>query len=262
MNTINDLHTKNRADLSQFLIHLTKDGSYNEYIPIDGPPVAGFKIIRKSVVAQESFKDILQERQIEARSPLGYFKLKINIYREGHQKVFNNGGFQPDYIKSVCFSEAPLNELSSFYNSVSAKRNKYKKYGLGFWQENLRAKGCNPIFYIDSRKSKLISALNSILEQENSKQISLAPFIETFGPLVIPNASGYSDFRWEREWRKNGSLDFKNEDVAFGICPSNKVNDFQTIVEKAFPFIDPDWSKKKLIDHLTYLGANKLLESL
>ena len=152
MNIINNFQIKNRADLSQFLIHLTKDGTYDEFTSVDGPPVPGFQIIRRVVVAKRSLEEILQRCWIEARSPLGYFRLKINMYREQYQRVFENGGFQPDHIKVVCFSEVPLNELSSFYNAVSMKRNKYKKYGLGFWQEKIRKKGCNPIFYIDSRK--------------------------------------------------------------------------------------------------------------
>ncbi len=124
MNTINNLQIKNRADLSQFLIHLTKDGTYDEFISVDGPPVSGFQIIRRAVVAKKSLEEILQRRWIEARSPLGYFRLKINVYRERYQRVFENGGFQPDPIKVVCFSEVPLNELSSFYNAVSMKRNR------------------------------------------------------------------------------------------------------------------------------------------
>ena len=253
---------ENRADLSQFLIHLTKDGAYDEFIFVDGPPVPGFTITRRAVVAKQSLEEILQECCIEARSPLGYFRLKINMYREKSQRVFENGGFQPEHIKVVCFSEVPFNELSSFYNAVSMKRNKYKKYGLGFWQEKIREKGCNPIFYIDSRKPNLIEALNSMLEQESSRQFSLMPFIETFGPSVIKQAKGRSDFRWEREWRKNGSLNFENEDVAFGICSESEIPCFQSIVKNDFPFIDPDWSNEKLKNHLTNFGSQKLLNSL
>lgn len=262
---LNNLQTKNRADLSQFLIHLTKKGIYEKFVPVDGPPVPGFDVAFRTVEAKPSLEEILQSHRIEARSPFGYFKLKINRYRKYNQQVYDNGGVQPDDIKSVCFSEAPLNELSSFYNAVTAKRNKYKKYGLGFWQEEIRNKGCNPIFYVDSRKKHLLNALDSIHELEDSKKEPLMPLIETFGPPVLEQArqkGGYSDFRWEREWRKKGSLDFKNEDVAFGICPEPEVSSFESMVNNSFPFIDPDWGEARLKEHLTKFGANKLLKSL
>lgn len=262
MSISSKLQQKNRADLSQFLIHLTKDGTYEEFSYVPGPPIPGFEIIDRAVIAKTSLEEILQNNRIEARGPFGYFKLKINKYRAKYKKVFYNGDFQPDNIKAVCFSETPLSELSSFYNAVTAKRNKYKKYGLGFWQEKIREKGCNPIFYIDSKKPHLIDALNSIHAQADPQQVSIMPLIDTFGPPVIPGAAYYSDFRWEREWRKKGSLDFANEDVAFGICSDSEVQYFESLVSNAFPFIDPDWDDATLKGHLTSFGATELLKAL
>ena len=91
MNVVNNLQIKNRADLSQFLIHLTKDGTYDEFISVDGPPVPGFKITRRAVVARESLEEILQGRWIEARSPLGYFRALSFFCRSKFQVQYIDG---------------------------------------------------------------------------------------------------------------------------------------------------------------------------
>jgi len=70
---------KNRSDLSQFLIHLTKDGAFERYTPVAGPPIAGFQKSYVPVKAKESLVGILNSLKIEARAPFGYYKLRINL---------------------------------------------------------------------------------------------------------------------------------------------------------------------------------------
>jgi hypothetical protein len=245
MSSIFKADLPNRADLSQFLIHLTKDGTYDFYDAKVGPP-PGFERVFRPVRARDSLKDMLTSKKIEARSPFGYFRLKINMYRSRFGRVFQNADANPDWMKAVCFSETPLRELKYFYQAVSKKRNQYRKFGLAFWQEKIREKGGNPIFYVDSRRPEYLKALDDSLLNNGVSFIPLMPFIETFGPLVISGASGYSDFRWEREWRKQGELNFEFEDVAFGICPANEIPAFEALVGGSFIFIDPDWDEQTL----------------
>lgn len=236
----------NRADLSQFLIHLTKDGSFDFFSPLGN----GHRFAAQTVQAETSLERILQVQpnpQILARSPYGYFKMKVDY------PYTPRGGVNPDWIKTVCFSETPLQEIKSFYQAVAAKRNQYKKYGLAFWTETIRARGGNPVLYIDSRKPQLIQALNSMLTNHQQWK-EFYPFFESFGPQVL-NAARTSDFRWEREWRHPGDLTFTFNDIAFGICPDNKIQKFEALTGGQTIFIDPDWDIPTLTAYFTAKGT-------
>ncbi|MCB0408269.1 MAG: hypothetical protein KDD34_08700 [Bdellovibrionales bacterium] len=102
----------------------------------------------------------------------------------------------------------------------------------------------------------------SIHVQRDPQQVSIMPLIDTFGPPVIAGAASIVDFRWEREWRKKGSLDFASDDVAFGICSDSEVRYFENLVGDAFPFIDPDGDDITLKTHLNKFGATDLLNAL
>lgn len=245
-------HSRDRSDLSQFLIHLTKNGNFQAFFP---SPTGGYLYRQTMVNAKSSLDQMLLNQKIEARSPFGYFKLKISFPRQ------NRGPVNPDWIKSVCFSEAPLQELKNFYAAVTSKRNAYQKYGIAFWADNLIGKGANPIFYVDSRKSSFLNALDQMLGPQIQHFIPVFHLYETFGPLVL-GGRGYSDFRWEREWRKRGDLNFQNSDVAFGLCPENEIPYYENLVSRAYPFLDPDWDEPKIRAHLTTFGANRLLAAL
>lgn len=243
----------NRADLSQFLIHLTKDGGFSEFTPYSN----GFRFNEQMVRAEASLERILQTTpnpQILARSPYGYFKMKIDY------PSTPRGGVNPDWIKSVCFSETPLQEIRSFYQAVAAKRNQYKKFGLAFWTDTIRSKGGNPVLYIDSRKPNLIQSLNRMLTSHQHWK-DFYPFYETFGPQIIyPTKT--SDFRWEREWRLAGNLNFTLEELAFGICPEDKIPKFEALSNNKIVFIDPDWDISKLKQVLSAKNAGKLLATI
>lgn len=243
---------RDRSDLSQFLIHLTKNGNFQSYYPSSS---GGYLYRRVSVRAKSSLDQMLSTRKIEARSPFGYFKLKISFPKQ------SRGPVAPDWIKSVCFSETPLQELKNFYTAVTSKRNAYQKYGLAFWADNLIGKGANPIFYTDSRKSSYLNALNQMLGPQIQQFVPVLHLYETFGPLVL-GGQGYSDFRWEREWRKRGDLKFQDTDVAFGLCPANEIDHYEALVNRAYPFLDPDWDEATIRAYLNKFGANRLLAAL
>jgi hypothetical protein len=246
--------TKNRADLSQFLIHLTKDGRYKRYIPSNK---GGFYYRERIVRAEHSLKTIIGNQRLEARSPYGYFKLKIDYPSQVR------GGIDPSWVNSVCFSESPLCEIKHFYQATVAKRNEYKKFGLGFWQEKVRSAGGNPVLYIDSNKPTLLSALDAMTGVNASLFKHIMPFYDTFGPLVLhPNSVGFSEFRWEREWRLAGDFTFQWDTVAFGICPEDQIAAYEALVSNKIPFIDPDWDEQTLLSHLKQKNAIALLKAL
>lgn len=246
---------KNRSDLSQFLIHLTKEGRYRRYSP---GRVRGHIYNEVIVRAEHSLQGILANKMIEARSPYGYFKLKIDFPTQAR------GGVHPDWVKSVCFSESPLKEIKNFYDAVVAKRNDYKKFGLGFWQERVRTAGANPVLYVDSNKPQLLVALDSMAGANAQMFQSMMPFYDTFGPLVLHTNSptGFSDFRWEREWRFHGDFTFDWKDVAFGICPANQIKQYEALAQSQIVFLDPDWDELTLRRYLAIKNANQLLAAL
>lgn len=77
---------------------------------------------------------------------------------------------------------------------------------------------------------------------------------EQFGPRRQTQdprkRAGEIDFRWEREWRIKGDFAFNLEDVAFGLCPEDKLDECSQLSQGKFPFIDPNWEYKRLREYL------------
>ena len=89
----------------------------------------------------------------------------------------------------------------------------------------------------------------------------LLPFYEGFGPPLFNSPYQKINFRWEREWRIVGNFKYRlDKDVAFGICPIDEIDDFEKLVEKQIPFIDP--SQKYLEKMKGKLKLNKKLKGL
>ncbi len=244
---------RNRSDISQFLIHLTKNGHYSQFLLTKAGN--GYRFRDVIVRAKQSLNEILDTKSLEARTPYGYFKNKI--------KFSNNpkGPVEPKWIESVCFSEVPLSELASFYKITLEKRNKYQKFGLAFWQDELLKKGVNPVFYFDSQKKYFQDSLDQMLQTDNLNTFKQMLYL--YEPFNTPKENYIVNFRWEREWRKLGLLNFDLAvDVAFGICPSDEVNSYQKIVDNQFPFIDPDWDLDQIKLHLRNNNFTKLLSKI
>jgi len=247
---------RDRADLSQFLVHLTRNGTFERYIDLGNGRYTWE--ISDRLDAEDSLKKIITSNHIEARSPLGYFKFKIDT------RWRNRGGVQPSWLKSVCFSETPLSELNHFYKATVRKKNQYQKFGLGFWEQAIRSYGGNPIFYLDTRKPQMLQSLDQMVSKGNNQHFkNLMPFMEPFGPPLYKTRSvDEIDFRWEREWRVPGNLSFQPNYVAFGICHQDRINEFEQLANNAYPFIDPDWSLDKIKDYLKQRNFKKLLNAL
>jgi hypothetical protein len=95
-----------------------------------------------------------------------------------------------------------------------------KKFGLVFWTYTIRSNGGNRVLYIDSRKPSLVQALNKMLTSHQHWK-DFHPFYETFGLQVIyPTKT--SDFRWEREWRLVGNINFLLKRLLLAFAPKEK----------------------------------------
>lgn len=253
--------TKNRADLSQFLIHLTKNGSFRIFKPFPPNPAHYLFEDGETVEAKPSLKNILNQSAILARTPFGHFQFQIPV-------GYKPRGMMPlEWLQSVCFSETPLSELKAFYlatQDTGINVNKYQKYGLAFSQALIRSRGGHPIIYFDSNNDAIVEAVNQVghpFNRDKTKEI-LALF-ESFGKkLHSKTAGGATDFRWEREWRHVGHFKFTHAEVAFGLCPEHEIAEMQEYVGNAFPFIDPDWEIEKIKQHFIDANFNALAELL
>ncbi len=261
-----DLFRKGRSDLSNFLVHLTKNGSYEEYKPFDANPGSYLFGNSRTLNAEDSLKDILTHKPtpaILARAPFGHFKFNIDV---GFKK---RGSVPLDWLKCVCFSETPLRELKSFYTATqdpknaNLKLNKYQKFGLAFSTEFVRTKNGHPVFYFDSRRTDMLAALDAMPHLGTlSTWKSLLPLFEQYGPKLHTTDQREIDFRWEREWRATDHFSFNLNQVAFGLCPEEKIPFFQKLVNNIFPFVDPDWTTDRLTNELKSGGWSALAHAL
>ena len=165
--------------------------------------------------------------------------LGINIGK--YQKL----DISPRDLASVCFSETPLRELPSFYRSTqnkenqNIKTNKYQKFGIAFDTTYIRRQGGHPVFYYDRGNPSVRSSIERLgLPQLRTISGPMLHLCEPYGPK-IKDETKEIDFRWEREWRVKGDFTFSLSNVAFGICPKDKILEFEELVSKNFPFIDP-----------------------
>lgn len=249
-----------RSDISNFLIHLTKNGSYEEFEPYHKAP--GHYIFNDSETldAKESLREILKQKTILARAPFGHFKFQISV---GYQQ---RGSIPLNWLQSVCFSESPLQELASFYlatQTTNEKVNNYQKYGLAFSQQLVRFNGGHPVIYFDSNNDAIVVAVDAQANPNNRKACKpLLPLYEPFGKKLHSTRGGSTDYRWEREWRHVGHFKFQLNQIAFGLCPESEIPEFETLAQKQVCFIDPDWSSTQTKAYLDQKGHTELSELL
>src|ERR1039457_1404530 len=128
-----------------------------------------------------------------------------------------------------------------------------------------RNRGVNPVWYIDITPGHdwLMNPINGLVEQavEHSKRFrktrlsKICPFIEQMGSGAgVQGGFGYrKEFWWEREWRHSGDFQFFWSEVVFGLCPENRIEEFEEMTRKPgrrIKFIDPGWSLERTIAHM------------
>ena len=96
-----------RGDLSPFLIHLTRNGDLKLWKEIYNTP----KDQIHQMTAEGSLTKILQDSQIKAVSPFGYFNYKVP-YKKGEKVLNSKSKVRRDWLRSVCFTETPLDHVS------------------------------------------------------------------------------------------------------------------------------------------------------
>jgi hypothetical protein len=158
-------------------------------------------------------------RRIEARTPHG-----IGL---GYQNTM--GGQMV-----VCFTEMPIAELSRM---ASRGRN----YGIAFPLEALRGRGAQPVWYVSDPSPQLSASRQLMSSSTNPADPiwKLTPFTDI--ARLGSTTSAPHDWRWEREWRVVGDLEFEIEDIAAVIIPTPDGN-FEPVAEISFgaPYVTHD----------------------
>ena len=131
-----------RADLSPFLVHLTRSGTVKLWRDVIGRSSDEFLVID----AQESLQRIIRSSKIEAKSPFGYFNLKIP-YRRSDGTSTNPGSrvqrSSLDVIpgSNICKDFAPMMPFFECFGQPLYSRSSIAKEIDFRWEREWRVVG-------------------------------------------------------------------------------------------------------------------------
>lgn len=223
-----------RDDISQFLVHLTRNDAICE-------------------TAEDALFKIIEEKSLRAKNP------RISDARFGTNTMNMKEPELMRYFSAVCFTETPLNEVHCMIH-IADRGVDLQPYGLVFLKKNLAKIGVSPVIYINNEnadREPIVQALCGLIEQQENIAAEILPLIAVFGKkLAFPkkedNEPGDYDFSWEREWRypfSRGPLKFTARDVFVGLCPDVIIPTFEERFRDV-EFIDPTRNMKYYAEKL------------
>ncbi len=179
--------------------------------------------------SEEDLISILMNGTIEARAAFGAGR-DYSVVQNRH--------------RSVCLTETPLEELGR----MTGRR----PWGIVFDKEKLRARlNAQPVWYLADPSPQwgaLRDAMDAARRDPDSPIWRLTPFIEG----VRNRTSDYpNDWRWEREWRVPGHLDFELSDVAMIIADEEGKTTILDEVSVGLPWVSPDGDPPQWYDGFT-----------
>lgn len=235
-------HLLNRTDLSNFIVHLTRDTK------------------ETNKTAKANLIEILNSMKIEARNYHCLFNKLLDKENEEIKKKF--------YV--CCFTETPINKLKDFLNIANRKKD-FKPYGIIFFKdtENFAQLGGynthlkehpNPVLYVTNLNKTLINMLtnqyNDWLEKYKNSKIDSKFYL--LGSII--NYVGEKhDFSWEREWRVVGNYEFIPPDIVTIIAPEEEHEDIRDKMlhfSNYLTLIDLNWSFEKILVKSCSFGWN------
>lgn len=229
---------KDRTDISDFIIHFTRDNN--------------------GISALDNLINILNEMKIKAYGHHCLFNKSLNKQSDDIRQKFN----------VACFTETPLQNLKSTF-SMQNKQKHFKPYGIVFEKDLLndyysvdiinKLNHPNPVFYLSCDNKKLTQYFYEQYKQwlEDFNNHKTNDF-HLFGALVnLVNEE--HNFIWEREWRTVGDYKFITPDIVVVIVPEKehevireKVNNFS----ESITLIDIDWSFETLLRKISSFAWN------
>ena len=165
-----------------------------------------------------------------------------------YQKWYEN--IDQAKLKAVCFTETPIDEIFLFPN-IKGKRLQFSSYGLVFSIEDLVKAPCFAalvMYFSQPEGDNHYLEIMNRMECEFHKSFEDILFLfDRFGTTTTRMPY---DFRWEREWRKQGDLTNILELSQFGLCPESDIDYFEEKFSMVFvdPFFSPKQIEKKLLD--------------
>lgn len=209
-----------RADLSSFLVHLTRQ--------YDGRS------------ARQSLLGILRAKQIKAMNFCCIFQRELEQLEGAPSKPF----------KVVCFTETPLGDINYLSMEMAGRTKQLKPYGLVFRKKSIINAGGNPVFYLTTSSSsgkKRQAALWNCFKVARKAGLQYHEYA-SFLPLVN-KVDATHDFSFEREWRVVGDFRFLHRDVFLGLAPVEAMAEMEGRF-RAFPWVSPRWGRDQIIEKL------------
>lgn len=227
MSNLSDAISKKREDISQFVIHLTRDD--RDTFATGGASAKG------------NFLAILKSQTVRALRPHCIFNKQIENMPAALQDKFN----------VACFTETPLNQLHQLVGKIPGRNIELRPYGFVFTKEYLTSKGAQPAIYINSYNNNLwlresvdaffaLACVNNVL---TPKLWRLLPFVNAMHEKY--------DFSWEREWRTHKDLKFGRSHLVCVVLPSLGEELLKERFAKAgIAVISPGWTYEQIVTEL------------
>ena len=215
--------TRDRGDLSRYMVHLTRDDS-NTY--------------PGGQSAEKNFTAILDDLEIRA---YGAHCLHV-------KQVKALGDEVEDLFKVSCFTETPLGELKKLL-SVGWRKVYLEPYGFVFDRDFLLRNGAQHVTYINNyagndERRYAYDQIYKIAAKGKFKGAiwKTLPFVNVM--------HGGHDFAWEREWRIRGDLNFELTDLVCVVLPKHESELRERLEFVGIAAIDPDWSFEQMVGEL------------
>ncbi|MGP9695863.1 hypothetical protein ACT3TZ_14750 [Brachybacterium sp. AOP25-B2-12] len=168
--------------------------------------------------SEDDLISILTTGTIEARAPFG-----AGRYYSGVQHLH----------QSVCLTETPLHELGR----MTSRR----PWGIVFDKERLRMKlDAQPVWYLSDPSPQwqaLRAAMDDAEDMPDAPIWQLTPYIDG---VRNRQSKRPNDWRWEREWRVRGDLEFELSDVSMIVSSEAGATAILDEVSVGLPWVSPD----------------------
>ena len=215
--------SRRRDDISQFMVHLTRDDEA-EWSAGGGS-------------AKHNFTQILNDRKILALKPHCLHGPRLKFKPRQVREQFN----------VACFTETPLTQIKHLLN-LPRKIN-LEGYGFVFERDFLLQKGAQPAQYFSEYHGheEQRAAFDAIYDLSVRNHFTGKTW--KILPLVNVMRDGH-DFSWEREWRVVGGVEFELDDLVCVILPEDEDHLRKQMAAQGIAAIDPEWRHEQVVAEL------------
>lgn len=229
---VRDMLTR-RTDLSTFVVHFTRQTSRPAHL---------------------NLRSMLRDRVIRAVTAMGSAASRLE-----------RGTAEWRSQRVVSFTESPLEQLHSFFvEFAEERRHKFRPYGLAFTKVQARQLGVLPVWYTDVTRGTdwRVKHVWELIEEQKTAGTLVGSHIAAIAPFVETMGDGHrKEFWWEREWRHLGSFRFSYDQLALGLCPEERIDEFEAYMRllaarrddataEEVRFVDPRWGLEQIIGTL------------